>query len=36
MVMVTRGPIHIIAEIEEISPIQIMPPTMRPPTSPKM
>ena len=36
MVIVTRGPIHIMAEIEEISPKQIMAPTMRPPNSPKM
>ena len=36
MVIVTRGPIHIIALIEETSPMQISAPTMRPPTSPKM
>ena len=36
MVIITRGPIHIIAEIEEIRPMQIMPPTTRPPNSPKM
>ena len=36
MVIMTRGPIHIIALIEEISPMQIMAPTMRPPSSPKM
>ncbi len=36
IVIITRGPIHIIALIEEISPMQIMAPTMRPPMSPKM
>ena len=36
IVIITRGPIHIIALIEEISPTQIMAPTMRPPISPKM
>jgi len=34
IVIVTRGPIHVIAEIEEIS-LQIMAMTMRPPRSPK-
>ena len=36
MVIITRGPIHIIALIEDTSPMQIMAPTMRPPMSPKM
>ena len=36
IVIITRGPIHIIALIEEINPKQIIPPTMRPPKSPKM
>ena len=30
MVIVTRGPIHIIAEIEDTSPMQIIAATMRP------
>ena len=36
MVIITRGPIHIIALIEDTSPMQIIAPTMRPPISPKM
>ena len=36
MVVVTRGPIHIMALIEETRPMQISAPTMRPPRSPKM
>ena len=34
--MLTRGPIHIMALIDEIKPKQINAPTMRPPCSPKM
>ena len=34
MVMVTRGPIHVMALIEDTSPRQISAPTMRPPSSP--
>ena len=33
---VTRGPIHVIALIDETSPTQISAPTRRPPHSPKM
>ena len=36
MAMVTRGPIHIMALMEEMRPMQISAPTMRPPASPKM
>ena len=36
MVIMTRGPIHIIALMEDTSPMQIIAPTMRPPISPKI
>ena len=36
MAIVTRGPIHIMALIEDMRPMQISAPTMRPPASPKM
>src|SRR5215210_4085174 len=36
IVIMTRGPIHIIALMEDTSPIQIIAPTPRPPISPNM